>query len=267
MRILSLNVALFETNSDLLFKFLSKQNLDILCLQEVSDKVDSSADPDYISKSVIDQATQNLKYSFFSQNLILKNCHLINFHQKANFDFEFGGFLKAGNYLKSKYKILKRSNVFVKKHIEREIIDWENWPNNQSKAVQIVDLQLPNAKRLRVLNYHGIWTKEKIGTEETLKACRTILALAKKVNYPTIIVGDFNLFPATLSMQIFYKDFVSLVDKYNISTTRPTSNELSHLKRNVVDYILVSRDVKVNSFAVLDSDVSDHLPLLLDFEI
>ncbi len=128
-------------------------------------------------------------------------------------------------------------------------------------------MELPKSKKLRVLNYHGIWTKEKVGNAETLKACRKILNLAREVSYPAIIVGDFNLFPDTPSMQIFYKHFINLVDMYNISTTRPASNELSNLKRNVVDYILVSKDIKVNSFAVLDSDVSDHFPLILDFEI
>lgn len=267
MRILSLNVALFEANNDSLSRFLSEQNPDILCLQEVSKKVDLSVNPDFISKSAIDGATKNLKHSFFSQNLILKDCHLINFHQKASFDFNFGGYLETGNYLKSSCEIIRKFNVFVKKYTETKVIDWEKWPNSQSKAVQIVDLQLPNSKKLRVLNYHGIWTKEKVGNDETLKACRKILAFAREVNYPAIIAGDFNLFPDTPSMEIFYNDFISLVDEYNISTTRPKSNELSHLKRNVVDYILVSKDVKINTFEVLDSDISDHLPLLLDFEI
>ena len=267
MKLLSLNVALFQTNNESLSKFFSGQNLDILCLQEVSKKVDYSVNPDYISNNTIDEATRNLKYSFFSPNLIIKDCHLINFHQKASFDFNFGGFLKTGNYFKSSYKIIKRLNVFVKRYTETKIIDWENWPNNQSKAVQIVDLQLPNSKRLRVINYHGIWTKEKVDTDETLMACKKILTLAKAVKRPTIIVGDFNLFPDTLSMRVFYDDFISLVDKHNILTTRPKSNELSNLKRNIVDYILVSKDIQINSFEVLDSDVSDHLPLLLDFKM
>ncbi len=94
-----------------------------------------------------------------------------------------------------------------------------------------------------------------------------ILHLAKKVTYPTIITGDFNLFPDTESMRVFQNNFVSLVDTHNIQTTRPESNELSNLKRNVVDYIMVSKGITVNSFAVLDSNVSDHLPLVLDFEI
>lgn len=267
MKLLSLNVAIFETNNKQVSKFLFELNADILCLQEVSDKIDASANPDFISKNHIDKTTKNLKYSFFGKTWIIKDFHLKDFHQKESFDYDFGGFLKAGNYLKTKFKIIQRANIFVQSTPTFEIADWTKWPNNQSKAVQVVDLELPNSKKLRVLNYHGIWTKEKVGNEETLKACKQILGLAKEVNYPTIIVGDFNLFPDTSSMRVFYKDFTSLVDTHNISTTRPRSNELSSLERNVVDFVLVSKGVKVNSFAVLDSNISDHLPLVLDFEI
>lgn len=266
MKLLSLNVALFETNNDALSDFLSKQNLDILCLQEVSAKIDVSANPDFVSKKSIDKVTKNLKYSLFGITWIIKEFHLKNFHKKENFDYHFGGFLKAGNYLKTRFKVIKKANVFVQKGSLMPT-DWSSWPKEQSKAVQVVDLELPNSKKLRVLNYHGIWTREKNGNEMTLKACQKILDLAKEVDYATIIVGDFNLFPDTPSMRVFYNDFTSLVDKYNILTTRPKSNELSHLKRNVVDYVLVSKDIKVNSFMVLDSEASDHLPLILDFEV
>lgn len=237
MKLLSLNVAIFETNNERLLKFLSELSADILCLQEVSAKIDASANPDFISKNYIDKATRNLESAFFGKTWIIKDFHLKNFHQKADFDYDFGGFLKAGNYLKTKFKIIQKANIFVQATPTFEVADWTKWPDNQSKAVQVVDLELPNSKKLRILNYHGIWTKEKVGNEKTLQACKKILDLAKEVDYSTIIVGDFNLFPDTPSMQVFYKDFVSLVDTYNILTTRPKNNELSSLKRNVVDYI------------------------------
>lgn len=267
MRILSLNVALFEANNKSLFDFLVSINADIVCLQEIADKVDSFTDLQYLSKSHIDQATKNLKYSFFGPTWIVKDFHMKNFHQQKSFDFDFGGFLKSGNYIKTKYKISKKSNVFVQNNHEIKVTDWSNWPMKQSQAVQVVDLELNSLQKLRVLNYHGIWTKEKIGNKETIEACRKIKSLARQVNYPVIIIGDFNLFPDTESMMVFKDDFVSLIDEYNISTTRPGSNELSHLERNVIDYILVSKGIKIKSFKVLDSDVSDHLPLVLDFEL
>lgn len=265
MLLLSLNVALFETNNERLHEFLLQQNPDIICLQEVSGNLDPNVDPKFLSKDYIDNATKNLKYSFFGPTWEICDFHQKNFHQQENFDFDFGGFLKAGNYIRSKFKIIKKSNVFIQNKIIR-FTDWSAWPRKQSKAVQVADLALPGSKSLRILNYHGIWTKEKIGNQNTLEACQKICRLAKEVDYPVIITGDFNLFPDTESMKVL-QDFISLVDKYNIQTTRPKTNELNHLKRNVVDYVFVSRGVKVNSFQVLDTDVSDHLPLILDFDL
>ncbi|MBI2338185.1 endonuclease/exonuclease/phosphatase family protein [Candidatus Daviesbacteria bacterium] len=266
MQLISLNVALFETNNEQLYKFLLEQNPDIVCLQEVADKVDTEVDPNYLSKDLIDKATKKLSYSFFAPTCKIRDFHRKNFHQKENFDFDFGGFLESGNYIKSKFKILKKINIFITDNKNIQILDWSTWPKSESKAVQVVDFKLPNLKKLRVINYHGIWTREKIGNKDTLKACQKVNQLAKEVDYPVIITGDFNLFPDTESMRVF-KDFISLVDEHHIKTTRPQTNELNHLERNVVDYILVSKGIKINSFKVLDTDVSDHLPLLLDFDI
>jgi len=161
MRLLSLNVALFEANNAPLSKFLSKQKFDILCLQEVTERIDSFVNPDYISKNIIDKATRSLKYSFFSPILTIKEVHLKNFHKIGNFDIDFRGFLKAGTYLKTRCKIIKKSNVFVKKNFETKITNWNKWLLNLTRVVQVVDLNLLNSKKLRVLNYHGIWSKEK----------------------------------------------------------------------------------------------------------
>ncbi len=148
----------------------------------------------------------------------------------------------------------------------KKTTDWSKWPKEDSKAFQIADIKINN-KTLRLINYHGIWSKDKIGTEKTKRAIEKILERAKEVDYPVIICGDFNLFPDTDSMKILNDNFVSLIDKFNIKTTRPNSNELSGSGRNVVDYIFVSEDVKVSDFKVQESEVSDHLPLILAFNL
>jgi endonuclease/exonuclease/phosphatase family metal-dependent hydrolase len=267
MRLISLNVAIFEDNNKLVERFLVEQNADILCLQEVTRAIDGSANPEYISKNPIDFATKNLKYEFYNPITILKDFQVNNFHKKESFSFDFGGFIEMGNYMRTRFEIIKKEHLYVKNAGNIKITDWKNWPKCFSTGVQVADLKLHQSKMLRVINYHGIWTKEKVGNPETLKACKKILSLAKRVNYPTIVAGDFNLFPNTPSMQVFYKDFISLVDKYGVITTRPQDNELSDLKRNVVDYILVSKDIAVKSFKIPDSNISDHLPLILDFDL
>ena len=265
MKLVSLNVALFERNNAKLADFLKNQNADILSLQEVVKKIDHGVDLDFVSKDVIDESSLNLKQFFFAPIWVLSKFEKTNFHGKEHFVFDLGGKVEFGNYIKSKYKILKGQNVFVQNHFTY-VTDWSKWPEEDYRAVQVVDLDI-GGKKIRLLNYHGIWSKDKMETDKTKRACEIIKSLALEVDYPSIITGDFNLFPNTESISLFKPELISLIDQYNINTTRPATNELSDKQRNAVDYIFISHGIKVNNFEIIQSDVSDHLPLVLDFEI
>jgi endonuclease/exonuclease/phosphatase family metal-dependent hydrolase len=265
MRLVSLNVALFEANNDLLSKFLHEQKADFICLQEITRGLEDTVDKAYISKDVVDASTKNLPNFFFGPNSIMGDFEQKNFHGKEVYRHTFGGLMEFGNYTKSRYKMVMAQNVFVQNHFTYAT-DRSKWPDEDYRAVLITD-HIVNGKKLRILNYHGVWTRHKMGNEMSLKANKIINELALKAEGEVIICGDFNLFPDTPSMRVFEKNFVSLVDLHNIRTTRPSNNELHTSKRNVVDYILISRGVKVEKFDVINSNVSDHLPLTLDFEL
>ncbi len=117
------------------------------------------------------------------------------------------------------------------------------------------------------MNVHGRWSQNKMGNAKTESYSKRMIEMAEEVPYPTIICGDFNLFPDTKSIQILNEEFENLVEKYNINSTRPESNELSHKERNVVDYIFISEGISVKDFKVVREEASDHFPLVLDFEI
>jgi endonuclease/exonuclease/phosphatase family metal-dependent hydrolase len=265
MKLLSLNVALFEPNNSKLSKFVKGQDADIVCFQEVTRALDKNVLKKYISKDPIDSATSKLPSGFYGPTETFGSFELKEFHGKDIFRFDPGGMLELGNYTKSKYPIKKAQNIFIEGHFTYNT-DPSNWPEEDYRAVLVADLDL-GKNNLRVINYHGIWTKDKLGNERTLSACQKIKDLALEAKGQVIICGDFNLFPDTPSMKVFQTNFISLVDRYNIRATRPSSNELNGQDRNVVDYILLSRNVKVKSFNVLGTDVSDHLPLVLEFEL
>lgn len=69
--------------------------------------------------------------------------------------------------------------------------------------------------------------------------------------------------------QVFYaphlknRDMKNLIKIYNISSTR--SNTYEGVTR-FADYILVSSAVAVTDFQVIDTSVSDQVPLYLDFK-
>ena len=65
------------------------------------------------------------------------------------------------------------------------------------------------------------------------------------------------------------KEFRNLIKEYKIDSTVPDYDHGTELKKGrfVMDYIFVNDKIKVNNFEVFDTSISDHLPLILDFDI
>lgn len=112
----------------------------------------------------------------------------------------------------------------------------------------------------------------KLDTPIRLKQSEKIINFFADKNGPKIIGGDFNLLPQTQSIAMFGKaGYTNLIDRFGIKETRGKINHRIHEKQGNIqhfaDYVFVSSDVKVKNFEVPDVEISDHLPLILDFEI
>ena len=83
-----------------------------------------------------------------------------------------------------------------------------------------------------------------------------------KTPNPKILCGDFNLLPETKSLRILEENMVDLVKKFDIHSTRSVSFKY---ETRYADYMLVSPDVVVERFNAPHINVSDHLPLVLEF--
>lgn len=155
-------------------------------------------------------------------------------------------------------------------NLEKEIGIKDGW------CGKIISYQAKTGNnKFRVINVHGLSQPgNKLDTEERLKQSQTILDLLKDSKTPIIIGGDFNLMPKTKSVMMFEKTgYKNLIKEFNIKSTR---NKISweqykdhpgFKKQYFADYCFTSREVKVKSFKVPYNEVSDHLPLILDFEL
>lgn len=266
MKLLCLNVCQFDKNNERLEKFLNENSYDIVCLQEVTRRIEIGAIQEFVSYDSISKSTDYMESPFFAPIWALKRFYKENFHGQELFDHNMQGYVEFGNYIRSTLEISYGQNIFLQGNYVMRT-DWSEWPEVDSRAVQVVDLLIKGAPGLRILNYHGIWTKDKMGNETTVNACKRISEIAAEVEYPSIICGDFNLFPDTESMRVFEDKYVNLMNKFDIRTTRPDSNAFKDNKRNVVDYVLCSKGLQVNDLTVIESDVSDHLPVVVDFEL
>lgn len=127
-------------------------------------------------------------------------------------------------------------------------------------------------KSFWVCNTHGVlipgkWRED---TAERLLQSRMILNTLSEFEEPKLLCGDFNLPPHTKTMELLEKNMDNLIVRYKIKNTRSRlylKNAKYANGAEITDHILISRDVKATGFKVLDTNVSDHLPLILNFSV
>lgn len=131
------------------------------------------------------------------------------------------------------------------------------------------------AEKFALCGVHGIAEPgEKLDTVERIKQSQEVINSVKEVKLPAIIGGDFNLLPNTKSVKMFEEaGYRNLIKDFNIQETR---NRLAweffkdtpgYVQQHFADFCFVSKDIKVKSFEVPDIEISDHLPLILEFDI
>jgi exonuclease III len=65
------------------------------------------------------------------------------------------------------------------------------------------------------------------------------------------------------SLAILEEGMKNLIKEYGVTDTR---SSLYTKPIRFADYILVSPEIRINNFKVLAEEVSDHLPMVLEFE-
>ncbi len=121
-----------------------------------------------------------------------------------------------------------------------------------------------NGKQFTVVNLHGLWSgKGKTDSPERMEQSRKIRVFLQSVSGATILCGDFNLLPDTQSLNLLEQEMRNLVKEYRATSTR---SQFYKKPDKFADYILVSPEVIVDDFKVLEEVVSDHQPLLVTFQ-
>jgi hypothetical protein len=123
---------------------------------------------------------------------------------------------------------------------------------------------------LSVCNVHGLARPgEKLDNPDRIAQSRILIDLFRQRPGQKVIGGDFNILPDTESIRMFAKDgYVDLISAWNIPTTRNRlawENYPGH-ELYYSDYVFVSPDMQVNNFIVLQNEISDHLPMILEVE-
>ncbi len=124
-----------------------------------------------------------------------------------------------------------------------------------------VDLR---ATQVAVCNVHGVPGSEKRDTPERELQTSRILEILNVDNVSKVLVGDFNLSPDTNAIETLESIMQNPLKKSGFNTTR---SNLYNKKETLpfADYAFVSPSLAIKHFEVLQDEVSDHLPLMLEF--
>lgn len=151
---------------------------------------------------------------------------------------------------------------------EGSIVTFKKEGKSEGSNFQYVRL-LVKGKIITICNIHGIpLPGHKKDTDDRLSQSRIVMDFLSKEPGAKILCGDFNLLPDTESMKILEEGMVNLITKLTIPRTRSRLHPFYGKPddQKFADYLLASPDVAVKSFSVPDVSVSDHLPLIAEFE-
>lgn len=213
---------------------IKKYNPDIILLQEVdmyTDRV-SQIDELQIFKNVT-----GLEYTTFGSNI----------------DFENGGY---GNAILSKYPILKSENYINTKFIK------------ENRGFLYVEISI-NGKKIEIFNTHF-----PVRENERLKFAKHINRIVEnKKSTEMIIGGDFNLGLAPIAKHVYE---VHNKEKYDELEELKKSFKDASFKENTypvespegqLDKIMYKGSLTLKEVKRLDDKISDHYPVMADFEL
>lgn len=246
---------------DPLVKFIKQhsQDTDIFCFQEIYDTWSFVKQFRNIRANLLKELKQTLPdfQVFFTPEFTGYDSN----PDPVDFDLSVGEAIFTGKDIK--IHSFGELPIYGDKSEKTLKADFSNLP----VTLQSVDCAVGKLQ-FTVCNFHGTaFPGTKSDTRLRLEQSIKILNFLKNKPGAKILAGDFNLLPQTESIRMLEEDMRNLIKEFNIQRTR---SKLSPFYGRVdfqkfADYTFVSNDIEVKSFEVPKVDISDHLPMILEF--
>ena len=256
MKLISLNIwggKVYEP----LMSFIGREaeTTDIFCFQEVFHTTTEKTEFNGYRLNMFSELTSKL--SEFNAFLAPAQDKFMLPQNFVDFDLSFGLAIFVRKNLKASV-----DNMFVYGKRNSMV---QGQPETFPRNIQHISLKA-SGKVLTVFNYHGLWKLgNKSDTPERLAVSEVIKTHMDSHKGGKIICGDFNLLPDTKSVAILEVNMLNLIKKFGIQSTRSRLYTKDSLK--FADYMIASKGIKIKSFEVPNITVSDHLPMVLEFDL
>lgn len=241
VKLMTLNIWGGHVKKPLLEFVKSHRDVDIFCFQEVySNALDKISTED-----------REVSLNIFSELQAVLADH--NAFFRPVIDNIYG----IGMLVKKEIDVLDEGEIII-----HENSNYAGRGPTHSRNLQWLQYQNQNVIH-SVFNVHALWNGQgKTDTSARIAQSKKIKEFISTISTPKILCGDFNLRPDTESIRLIESGMNNLIKKYDIHSTR---SNLYLKTEKFADYIFVSPEIIINSFEVLNIEISDHLPLLLNY--
>jgi endonuclease/exonuclease/phosphatase family metal-dependent hydrolase len=191
--------------------------------------------------------------------------------EQRNYDFRFiYGSWKFGNAILSRYPILNSHVINYP-----AVAGWEEWLIGK-KGGLVCTLQLSESQKVKVVAVH-LETRDVV---TRLRSAKMLLKIKSQSKEPTILAGDFNSTPPGFPyseqapVQHGKMNTIQLLTSQGQFHSSPTKNPQethftysSKTPDRVIDWILIPENWQFKTYRVLNSNLSDHRPVLATLQI
>lgn len=260
MKLISLNTWGGRSfNSLIEFIKQHSQDTDIFCFQEIQNTTSDIKEFHNLRVNLLWEIKQVLPHFHDFYFPVMKGFD--DEAEAVNFNLTFG----QAMFVNKNIKVTSEENyiIFQEENFKKLKKDFSNLPT----PLQYLGFKINN-KEFAVFNFHGTsFPGSKFDTDRRLSETKKVKEIMESKKGAKILVGDFNLLPDTQSIQAYEKNLRNLIEEFNIQRTRSKSSPYYGKEdfQKFADYTFVSKDVEVISFEVPKVEISDHLPMILEF--
>lgn len=186
--------------------------------------------------------------------------------EQRNIDFRFAyGSWKFGNAVLSQYPV-----------VTAEVVDyppvaaWESWFAGKKRGV-VCTLELSPGQRMQVVAVH-LETRD-VATR--VRSARVLLRLKQEAALPMVLAGDFNAsppgFPHSERAPVEFSrvntmELLTVLGHFNYRPKEnPRTGDFTFSATSpdrIIDWILIPREWRYTGYRVIDSELSDHRPVV-----
>ena len=227
--------------------FIEHEQPDIICMQEVySSKLDTPLMPFF-------NALERIAAVLPDYDVYFSPVHKLVI---------LGEDVFYGNAILSRHELKDTETFFI--HGQYAEIDTVEQMDSNIRNMQRAGIELPDGKQMTIINHHGYWEPNEVGSEITVDRMQKVADVIKDSPRPLVFAGDLQIISRSPAMKPIHEQLRDLTDEYNLPTTL---SSFGKVKNVACDHICVSEEIKVRSFSASDILVSDHLALILEFDV